>query len=42
MFLIRFFKGTDLVTNHDDNYFRLHLDQAGVVRTIVCLHHDVR
>ena len=35
-------QGTDIVTNHENNYFRLHLDQAGVVRTIVCLSRDVR
>ncbi|CAF0926188.1 unnamed protein product [Rotaria sp. Silwood1] len=32
--------GTDLITNHENNYFRLHLDQTGIVRTIVCLRHD--
>ncbi|CAF4267225.1 unnamed protein product, partial [Adineta steineri] len=32
--------GTDLITNHNNNYFRLHLDSTGIVRTIVCLHHN--
>ncbi|CAF0869342.1 unnamed protein product [Adineta steineri] len=31
--------GTDLITNHNNNYFRLHLDSTGIVRTIVCLRH---
>jgi len=30
--------GIDITTNHENNYFRLHLDRNGVVRTIVCLH----
>ncbi|CAF3435054.1 unnamed protein product [Rotaria socialis] len=32
--------GTDFITNHENNYFRLHLDQTGIIRTIVCLHHN--
>ncbi|CAF1621244.1 unnamed protein product, partial [Adineta ricciae] len=32
--------GTDIITNHQNNYFRLHIDSIGIVRTIVCLHHE--
>ncbi|UJR28415.1 hypothetical protein I4U23_009655 [Adineta vaga] len=32
--------GIDIITNEKNNYFRLHLDSTGIVRTIVCLHHD--